>query len=154
MGFQSEKIYFHRRAREIGESRWTLSKKIKLVLDSMMSFSYTPVHFMSMTGFAFFILAFVWAVVLVAQTCIYGVDVEGWATIMVVMLLSFGLVMLMLCASWASMCTGPWTPPGTGRLSSLTRCGTAAGTCGRKRRKRCGRRKNREPDRSVFVEPD
>ncbi len=96
VGFKSEKIYFHRRAREIGESRWTLSKKIKLVLDSMMSFSYTPVHFMSMTGFAFFVIACIWAIVLIAQTCIYGVDVEGWATIMVVMLLSFGLVMLML----------------------------------------------------------
>lgn len=59
VGFKSEKIYFHRKAREIGESRWTLSKKIKLVLDSMMSFSYTPVHFMSMCGVGFFVLAFI-----------------------------------------------------------------------------------------------
>ena len=33
---------------------------------------------------------------LVIQTCVYGVDVAGWATIMVVMLLSSGLIMLML----------------------------------------------------------
>jgi len=96
VGFKSEKIYFHRKAREIGESRWTLAKKIKLVLDSMMSFSYAPVHFMSITGVVFFIAACIWAIVLVCQTLIYGVDVAGWATIMVVMLFSFGLVMLML----------------------------------------------------------
>ena len=28
VGFKTEKVYFHRKAREIGESRWTLSKKI------------------------------------------------------------------------------------------------------------------------------
>ena len=28
VGFKSDKVYFHRKAREIGESRWTLSKKI------------------------------------------------------------------------------------------------------------------------------
>ena len=47
VGFKSEKIYFHRKDREIGESRWTLGKKIKLVMDSMMSFSYFPIKFMS-----------------------------------------------------------------------------------------------------------
>ena len=96
VGFKSEKIYFHRKAREIGKSRWTLSKKIKLVLDSMMSFSYTPVHFMSITGVLFFIVACIWALVLVIHTCVYGVDVAGWATIMVVMLLSSGLIMMIL----------------------------------------------------------
>ena len=96
VGFKSEKIYFHRKAREVGESRWTLAKKIKLVLDSMMSFSTAPIHFMSITGVLFFIVACIWALILVYQTLAFGVDVAGWATIMVVMLLSFGLIMLML----------------------------------------------------------
>lgn len=96
VGFKSEKIYFHRKAREIGESRWTLSKKIKLVLDSMMSFSYTPVHFMSMCGVGFFVLAFIFAILLIIQTCVYGADVAGWASIMVLLLFSSGLIMFML----------------------------------------------------------
>lgn len=62
----------------------------------MMSFSYTPVHFMSMTGVVFFIVACIWALILIFQTCVYGVDVAGWATIMVVLLFSSGLIMLML----------------------------------------------------------
>ena len=55
VGFKTEKVYFHRKAREIGESRWTLSKKIKLVVDSMMSFSYFPVR--CMAGLAVFYLS-------------------------------------------------------------------------------------------------
>lgn len=51
---------------------------------------------MSMTGFAFFVVACIWALVLIFQTCVYGVDVAGWATIMVVLLFSSGLIMLML----------------------------------------------------------
>ena len=30
VGFKSEKIYFHRKARTVGKSRWTMSKKIKI----------------------------------------------------------------------------------------------------------------------------
>lgn len=51
VGFKSDKVYFHRKAREIGKSRWTLSKKIKLVVDSMMSFSYFPVAVHVLSGF-------------------------------------------------------------------------------------------------------
>ena len=43
-GFQTEHIYFHRREREVGKSRWTLAKKEKLAMDSMMSFSYAPIY--------------------------------------------------------------------------------------------------------------
>ena len=56
-GFQTDQIYFHRRDREIGKSRWTLGKKVKLAMDSMMSFSYAPIRFMSGVGVVFFIIA-------------------------------------------------------------------------------------------------
>ncbi len=62
VGFKTEKVYFHRKAREIGESRWTLSKKIKLVVDSMMSFSYFPVRFMTGLGGVYAVGAVIWAV--------------------------------------------------------------------------------------------
>ena len=89
-------MYFHRKAREIGESRWTLSKKIKLVLDSMMSFSYFPVRFMSGMGTAFAFAAVVWAIILVVQRLNGIEDVAGWTSMMVLMLFGFGLIMVML----------------------------------------------------------
>ena len=96
VGFKSDKVYFHRKAREIGESRWTLSKKIKLVLDSMMSFSYFPVRFMSGMGALFAFISVIWAVVLVVQRLSGVEDVAGWTSMMVLMLFGFGVIMVML----------------------------------------------------------
>ena len=96
VGFKSDKVYFHRKAREIGESRWTLSKKIKLVIDSMMSFSYFPVRLMSGMGIAFAAIAVIWAIVLVVQK-LTGLETSvGWTSMMVLMLFGFGVIMVML----------------------------------------------------------
>ena len=57
VGFKTDMIYFVRQDREVGQSRWTLSKKVKLVMDSVMSFSYFPLRFMSGLGIVFNLLA-------------------------------------------------------------------------------------------------
>ena len=96
VGFKRAEVYFHRKAREEGESRWTLGKKIKLVVDSMMSFSYAPVRAMSSIGSLFFCASIVWALVIIVQTLTYGAEVAGWASLMALILCSSGLIMLML----------------------------------------------------------
>lgn len=96
VGFKSDKVYFHRKAREIGESRWTLSKKIKLVLDSMMSFSYFPIQLMSTLGAILAAVSVVWAAILVIQRLCGVEDVAGWTSMMVLMLFGFGAIMVML----------------------------------------------------------
>lgn len=96
VGFKSEKIYFHRKAREVGESHWTMSKRIKLIVDSMMSFSFAPIRFMSIMGFIFFILAIIGIVACVIEIATSGVRMVGWASLMCVMLLVSGLMMLMM----------------------------------------------------------
>lgn len=96
VGFKRANVYFHRKAREEGESRWTFGKKVKLVIDSMMSFSYTPVRMMSGVGSLFFCASIIWAFIIILQTLIYGADVAGWASLMAMILCSSGLIMLML----------------------------------------------------------
>ena len=96
MGFQTDKVYFHRRAREIGQSRWTMSKKIKLVMDSMMSFSYFPIRFMTMLGGLVSLFAFIMGIYIISSKLIVGEDVIGWTSLMAVLLFSTGLILLML----------------------------------------------------------
>lgn len=96
VGFKSDKIYFHRKDREVGKSRWTLSKKIKLVVDSMMSFSYFPIRLMTTTGILFSILAAIMAVNVIVEKITVGTPIAGWASLMCVVLLSAGLILLML----------------------------------------------------------
>ncbi|MCR5590743.1 MAG: glycosyltransferase family 2 protein [Lachnospiraceae bacterium] len=96
MGFKSDNVYFHRKDREVGESRWTFSKKFKLVLDSMMSFSYFPIKFMSGFGVVMAILAFIWIIEVLIEFFVTGTPVRGWSTLMCLVLFSTGIILLML----------------------------------------------------------
>ena len=96
IGFKSDNVYFHRKDREVGKSRWTFSKKFKLVFDSMMSFSYFPIKFMSGLGVLMAILAFIWIIAVVIEFIAIGTPVQGWSTLMCLVLFSAGMILLML----------------------------------------------------------
>jgi len=95
-GFKTDKIYYVRKAREIGKSRWTLSKKIKLVIDSMMGFSYFPIKFISGVGTFIFIGTFIYAIYLLISRLIFGISAPGFATLAILVLIAFGTIMLTL----------------------------------------------------------
>ena len=96
IGFKSDNVYFHRKDREVGKSRWTLSKKIKLAIDSMMSFSYFPIKFMSGLGTVMAVLAFLWIIEVVIEYFTIGTPIQGWPTLMCLVLFSAGMILLML----------------------------------------------------------
>lgn len=95
-GFKTDHVYFHRKDREVGKSRWTLAKKVKLAMDSMLSFSYFPVRFMSTVGVVFFIASVLMAIEVVIEKIVVGTPILGWASLMCVVLFSFGCMMLMM----------------------------------------------------------
>ena len=96
VGFKTEKIYFHRKDREVGKSRWTLGKKIKLVVDSMMSFSYFPIRCMATVGFIFALLSLVGIILTIKEKLTTGTPILGYASLMSVVLFGFGLIFIML----------------------------------------------------------
>lgn len=79
-------IPYVRRKREIGVSRWTLRKKIKLVIDSFVSFSFAPIRAIILMGFILGIIAFLYGVFIIVAKITNMVPVEGWSSIMVVLL--------------------------------------------------------------------
>ncbi len=95
-GFQTELVYYVRKAREIGTSKWTLAKKIKLVVDSLVSFSFAPIRFMTVVGGGSFIISILWAVLLIIEKLLGSISVTGWTTLMVMQLFSSGLIMFTL----------------------------------------------------------
>lgn len=95
-GFKTDMIYFDRRDREVGKSRWTLSKKIKLVADSILSFSYAPLRIMMGVGVIFDVIALGILISVLVEYFTVGTPVTGWASLMCIVLFGFGIVMLML----------------------------------------------------------
>ena len=100
-GFRTAEVYYTRRSRDIGKSRWTLKKKIRLVLDTLFSFSTVPITVMSTIGIASCLLALVWAVVVIINKLVVGIDVEGWTSLFIFNMFSFGVIVLSL-----SICGG------------------------------------------------
>lgn len=95
-GFRTEKIYYTRLQREVGTSRWTLKKKIRLVTDTLFSFSTLPITVVSVMGTLSCLGAAVWAVTVFVFKLLGLIDVNGWTTLFIFDLFSFGIIMLTL----------------------------------------------------------
>lgn len=95
IGFQTDLVYMHRLERKVGKGRWTFAKKFKLVLDSMVSFSYVPIRLMWIIGILFFIFAVIMGLGVIIEWFTTGTPVAGWSSLMSVVLCSSGLMLLM-----------------------------------------------------------
>jgi len=95
MGFRQATIIYDKHARLHGRSGWTLEKKLKLVVDSITSFTYLPIRLMAYVGFLVAVAGFAYAGVVVANA-INGRPAEGWSSLMVVVLVIGGIQMLMM----------------------------------------------------------
>lgn len=96
LGFQTDIIYFDRLEREKGKGRWTMSKKVKLVMDSILSFSYAPLRMMMYAGFLFDIFSLIMFIIVLAEYFTVGTPIAGWSSLMSVVLLGFGMIMTMI----------------------------------------------------------
>ena len=95
-GFRTDIIYFDRKNREKGKSRWTLAKKVKLAMDSILSFSYAPIRLMTYIGVIFDLFAAVMFIDILIEFFSRGVPIKGWSSLMCVVLFASGLILTML----------------------------------------------------------
>lgn len=95
-GFKTEKVYYRRLAREIGTSRWTLKKKIRLVMDTLFSFTSLPITIVLNIGAISVIAAVIWAIVVLIAKLTGNITEVGWTTLFIFNLMSFGIIMMTL----------------------------------------------------------
>jgi dolichol-phosphate mannosyltransferase len=95
MGFRQSSIAYEKKARLHGQSGWTLEKKLKLVADSVTSFTYLPIRLMSYVGFVVALIGFVYAGIVVLNA-LTGEPEQGWSSLMVIVLIIGGVQMLMM----------------------------------------------------------
>lgn len=96
MGFDHVSIPYTRRKRKIGKSRWTASKKIKLFIDSFVSFSFFPIRAISFLGLILGIVAFIYGVFVLIAKLFGMIELQGWTAIMIVLLFVSAFQMLAL----------------------------------------------------------
>lgn len=95
-GFKTSHVSYVRKTREIGSSRWTLKKKIRLVMDTLFSFSNLPITVVMWLGFSSVVIATIWAIIVLISRLYGCIAVDGFTTVMIAQLLSFGIIMVTL----------------------------------------------------------
>lgn len=96
LGYNTEHIYYDKQERKRGKSKWTAAKKIKLLIDSFVAFSYAPIRLVSMVGILFFLGGSLWSVYIVLRKLILDDLASGWPMLMSILLIGFGITNISL----------------------------------------------------------
>jgi len=96
LGFKKSSVIYDKNIRFSGKSKWSLSKKIKMVIDSFVSFSYVPIRFVSIMGIVLSSLGFVWMSYIIVRTIIFRDLNPGWPSLIAILLLGFGITNISL----------------------------------------------------------
>ncbi|WP_420141733.1 glycosyltransferase family 2 protein [Sphingomonas sp.] len=95
-GFRQTAVEYDRAERTIGGTKFNYLKLWKLAIDGLTSASTAPLRIWSYIGFGIAAIALIYAFLLIARTILYGVDVAGYASMMVAVLFLGGVQLLSL----------------------------------------------------------
>ena len=93
VGFKTVSIDYVRAPRELGESKFSGWKLWNFALEGITSFSLIPLKVWTYLGIVGALFAFFYAVFVIVKTLIFGIDLPGYASLLVVSLF-FGSIQL------------------------------------------------------------
>lgn len=93
LGYKSQEVYYDRKERFAGESKYPLNKMINFALDGITSFSVQPLRLITTFGFVVMLLSVIAAVyALVSFLC--GSAVAGWTSLLISLWFIGGAILL------------------------------------------------------------
>lgn len=95
MGFRQDRIEVVRQVREHGASSWNLRKKLKLVADSVTSFSHLPIRLISYLGLCVTLCGLFYAAGVIVRHS-SGRPIAEWNVLLIVVLALGGLQTLLM----------------------------------------------------------
>lgn len=94
VGFPSMAIPYERPARRAGDGKWNYWKLWNFALDGLTAFTTLPLRVWLYGGVGIASLALAYALFLIIEVIIFGIDVPGYASIMVAVLFFSGIQLL------------------------------------------------------------
>lgn len=91
LGFNVRYIPYSAEKRTSGKTKWSLKKLIKYALEGIFAFSTTPLRISAYIGFFTSLISIIYLIVIIIQKLCFGIDVPGYATIVVLVLLIGGI---------------------------------------------------------------
>ncbi|MGD0289855.1 MAG: glycosyltransferase family 2 protein [Candidatus Binataceae bacterium] len=96
VGFKQAAITFDRNPRHAGDSNWNYWRLWNFALDAVTSFSSLPLKIWSYLGLAISLFAFLFAIFLAGLKIFRGIDLPGYASLMVAVLFFGGVQLISL----------------------------------------------------------
>lgn len=95
-GFRTANLDMDFSERSTGKSKWTLSKKIKLMIDSFVSFSFAPIRAVSIVGMIMFAAGIIVGIVTIVNKIVNPEVPMGYSTLVSMIALGFGITNISL----------------------------------------------------------
>lgn len=95
VGYQSTCVYYERKERFAGESKYPLSKMLSFAVDGITSFSIQPIHFVFYLGLLFIIVSLC-ILIYVLHSYFTGQVVAGWTSLMLSFWFCSGCILICL----------------------------------------------------------
>jgi dolichol-phosphate mannosyltransferase len=95
-GFKSCPVYYHREKRFAGTTKFTIGKMVQFSLNGITSFSTYPLKLASTFGLFVSLVGFLYLIYVIYLALFTNNTVEGWASMMVVVLFLGGVQLLSL----------------------------------------------------------
>lgn len=95
-GFKYDTVSLDYNERSAGESKWTFAKKVKLFIDSFVSFSFMPIRLVSVIGIIIFFIGLIIGVVTIVNKIVNPTVLLGYSTIASILALGFGITNISL----------------------------------------------------------
>lgn len=96
VGFKKKAIYYERDPRIAGQTKWSYLKLMDLAIVGLTSFSVFPLRLVFLSGSVVSAIAFIYLLVVVCKSLIWGDKVMGYPSLMAVLLFLGGMIMLAL----------------------------------------------------------
>ncbi len=96
VGFRQTGVDYVREQRIAGATAWSYRRLANFAIDGLTSFSIAPLRMASLMGLAVSLLGFLYAIYLIVRTLILGVDVPGYASVMVAIMFLSGIQLVCL----------------------------------------------------------
>lgn len=93
VGYRSAKVYYARKERFAGESKYPLGKMLHFALDGITSFSIAPIHLILYLGLLTVAVSIVCMIYVIVEKCL-GHVVSGWSSLMISIWLLGGIQLI------------------------------------------------------------
>ncbi|WP_442598870.1 glycosyltransferase family 2 protein [Neobacillus sp. D3-1R] len=93
IGYRSTSVYYDRKERLAGETKYPLKKMVSFAFDGITSFSITPIRFVLMIGFLSFFISLIFGVYFVGLK-FFGSTETGWTSLITSVWLIGGLQLI------------------------------------------------------------